>query len=83
MAFSQRLYFVPHRWGRLALALGIVTTLGLVGMKVPAGPRLSLLMRIALVGVAVLVVVVTGLVERTDLRQGWQSLWTLRFASRG
>jgi O-antigen/teichoic acid export membrane protein len=82
MAFSQRFYFVPHPWGRLALALGIVTTLGVVGMQVPADPRLSLLIRIALVGVAALVVVVTGLVERTDLRQGWQSIRTLRFASR-
>jgi O-antigen/teichoic acid export membrane protein len=82
MAFSQRFYFVPHRWGRLAIAVGIVTSLGVVGMQVQTGPRLSLAIRIALVGVAVLVVVATGLVERTELRQSWQSLWTLRFASR-
>jgi hypothetical protein len=51
-------------------------------MQVQAGPRLSLLIRLLLVGVAVMVVVATGLVQRTELRQSWQSLWTLRFASR-
>lgn len=32
MAYSQRYYSVPHQWGRLATAVGIVTLVGSIGI---------------------------------------------------
>lgn len=82
MTFSQRFYFVPHRWGQLALATAGVIGLCLVGMQIQGEPWLNLVVRIGLVGVAALLLVALGLVERTELRRSWQSLWALRLGSR-
>jgi O-antigen/teichoic acid export membrane protein len=82
MTLSQRFYFVPHRWGQLALATAAVIGLGIVGTQVEAGLWLNLVIRIGLVAVAALLLVTLGLVEWTELRRSWQSLWAFRLGSR-
>jgi O-antigen/teichoic acid export membrane protein len=78
MCLSQRLYFVPHRWGRLALATAGVAVIGMAGTEVQAAPWLSLTIRGTLLVGAALLLIALGLVERAELLRSWRSLSVLR-----
>ena len=74
MVTSQRLYFVPHGWGRLALATALAALAGLVGAFVPLPSGPALLLKALLLLATVGMVVRLGLVEPADLREGIRGL---------
>lgn len=72
MAFSQRHYFVPHRWGRLALATLVAAAAGLVGRHFEVRGWVSVGLRIGLLGATGMAFFVLGVVELKELSRGWK-----------
>jgi len=74
MAVSQRLYFVPHSWMRLAVAALAATLVCVLGtaLPLPTGPAIVLkaVLTLATLGV----VVRLGLIDSNDLREGLRRL---------
>jgi O-antigen/teichoic acid export membrane protein len=80
MTASQRLYRVPHAWGRMGTATALVAAVVVVvsGAELPPGPSLAL-KAAALAGGAA-IVLATGLVRVSELRS-LRDLLHHRFAS--
>jgi O-antigen/teichoic acid export membrane protein len=60
MILSQKLYFVPHEWGRITVSVVVALFVGLVGILLGAGTELPLIVttpiRIVLIVVGVLLI---------------------------
>lgn len=74
MIASQRLYFVPHAWGRLAMAAVAAAVLCVAGtaLPLPSGP--GLILKLGLTVVTLGVVVWLRLIDPADLREAVRRL---------
>jgi len=79
MTVSQRLWFVPHAWGRLAAATAAVAAIGLVGLLLPLPSGLAILVKLGLVLVTIGVVVQLRLIDLRDVRAALGRLRESRF----
>lgn len=79
MTASQRLYFVPHAWARLAAATAAVAAIGLVGLVLPLPSGLALLVKLGLVLLAIGVVVQMRLIDLRDVSAALRRLRESRF----
>ncbi|MEP7081443.1 MAG: oligosaccharide flippase family protein [Chloroflexota bacterium] len=74
MITSQRLYFVPHGWGRLALATALAALASLVAVLAPLPSGPALLMKVVLMAATVGMVVRVGLIDPADVREAVRGL---------
>lgn len=74
MAVSQRLYWVPHRWDRLAAATLGVALLGVLGVWLDLPPATAILVKVGLALVALLVVTALRLVDPADVRRAFSAV---------
>ena len=74
MITSQRLYFVPHAWGRLALAAALAAAVGVVGALVPLPSGPAVILKALLMAATVGMVVRLGLIDPADLREAFRGL---------
>jgi O-antigen/teichoic acid export membrane protein len=81
MVFSQRLYFVPHAWRPLGLAVLAATGVFLVSTQVQIVAWADIMVRSGLLGVAAWVFTRLGLIEPTEIRRGLGYLWPGRSTS--
>lgn len=74
MITSQRLYFVPHGWGRLTLAAGLAALAALVGTLVPLPSGPAIIVKVVLMVATIGMVVRVGLVDPADVREAIRGL---------
>ena len=78
MAYSQKLYCVPHQWGKLGLSVALVAAVIVVGSFLPLTQRVSIGVKaVLIVGVAAAFLRI-GIVEVAEVRQA-MSLLSGRF----
>jgi O-antigen/teichoic acid export membrane protein len=74
MAASQRLYPVPHRWGRLAAAVLACAAVSMAAPHLRLGFAAGIAAKAGLLAAATALIVAAGLVEPRELRRGWGML---------
>lgn len=69
MAYSQRLYYVPHNWKQLGLATLLTVAVVIVGAEMQFQFWVNVSVKFVLVGIAVMAFLGIGLVEVRDIRR--------------
>lgn len=78
MVFSQRLYFVPHSWRPLGLAVLAATGVFLVSTQVNIAAWADILVKLGLLGVAAWAFTQVGLIDAAEVRRGFAYLRPVR-----
>lgn len=68
MSFSQRIYPVPHAWGRLGVGVAVTIVIVVLGLQVTPPPVVDIVLKLALCVFAAAVYMLIGLVDINELR---------------
>jgi O-antigen/teichoic acid export membrane protein len=77
MILSQRTYYVPHHWQSLGTSVLVVSGLLFLGAQLPSVSFLGILVKVSLVGCAVIGFLVTGLVQREEIKVAFSQIQNL------
>jgi O-antigen/teichoic acid export membrane protein len=76
MFYSQKCYFVPHRWRALGLGLIVAVGLAAIGSSFTLDPWAAWLVKLFFLSGAFFLLITAGLIEPADLKTAWRWLST-------
>jgi len=74
MVFSQRTYYVPHRWKPVFLAALLAIVIIYIAYQIPFGFLITLLMKVILFLLFAFSLVLVGLIEWSKIRELWNQM---------
>lgn len=74
MMYSQKLYFVPHSWGRLGASVLVAVGIFLIGSQFNLSLWEDIIIKLTMICLAAAMFVLLGLVDTVEIQRVWKRL---------